>query len=266
MGVQRRRTRRIALAALLSCFALSAPFSAQAQQTGALCAEQTAKHERLNGIPKHLLDAISIVESGRWDSERRASIAWPWTVMAEGKGRFLPTKEAAIAEVRALKAKGVRNIDVGCMQINLHYHPDAFDNLEEAFDPAHNVAYAARFLKNLHASTGHWPTAASYYHSQTPELAARYREKLMAAWDAVTNTPGTFAALSAPPAETRIDPMLARIQEQRRLAAQQREERQRQLAADREETRKIAEAYRKARLAEYMLRKQERAARLEVKG
>src|SRR3546814_16620059 len=66
--------------------------------------------------------------------------------MAEDKGRFLPSKAAAIEEVRRLQARGIRNIDVGCLQVNLHYHPDAFASRETAFDPEANAAYAAAFL------------------------------------------------------------------------------------------------------------------------
>ena len=74
-------------------------------------------------------------ESGRWDAEAQASFAWPWTVTAEGRGRYLPSKAEALAEVRQLRARGLTNIDVGCMQVNLFYHPDAFDDLNQAFDP-----------------------------------------------------------------------------------------------------------------------------------
>jgi len=102
--------------------------------------------------------------------------------MAEGKGRYLPTKEAAIAEVEELRARGVRNIDVGCMQVNLMYHPEAFADLEEAFEPAANVAYAAAFLKDLRDNKGSWAKAVAHYHSATPERYIRYRTKVFAAW------------------------------------------------------------------------------------
>ncbi len=80
------------------------------------CARRTAQAERAHGLPNHLLNAISKVESGRWHAPSGAILAWPWTVTAGGKGRFLPSKKAAIAEVEHLRARGVRNIDVGCMQ------------------------------------------------------------------------------------------------------------------------------------------------------
>lgn len=218
-----------------------------------LCAAEAAIQERLYGIPTALLHSISIVESGRYDSRHKAVIAWPWTVMAEGQGRYFPTKAEAIAEVRKLKAQGVRNIDVGCMQVNLRHHPNAFANLDEAFDPAANVAYAARFLKGLFGATNHWPTAASYYHSQTPHLAAAYRERLMKVWNAPPGAAGTQVASarvkpvpSAPP--LRSVPGNAQVEEMRKAWRENAQ-------AARDEAARIAEAYRKARAEEYQLRR-----------
>ncbi len=145
------------------------------------CARLTAQAERAHGLPTHLLSAISKVESGRWHAASGAVLAWPWTVTAGGEGRFLPSKKAAIAEVERLRAAGVRNIDVGCMQVNLHYHPKAFASLEEAFDPRRNVAYATRFLRELKARWGSWTRAVGNYHSNTPALSGRYRVKVFRA-------------------------------------------------------------------------------------
>jgi len=102
--------------------------------------------------------------------------------MAEGEGRYFTRKAEAVAEVRALQRRGVTNIDVGCMQINLQHHPDAFANLEEAFDPTANTAYAARFLASLRGSAGSWLRAAAYYHSRTPERAKAYSDKVRRLW------------------------------------------------------------------------------------
>lgn len=148
------------------------------------CGVETARQEQRAAIPDHLLHAISLVESGRWDADHRVRFAWPWTVTGEGDGHFLPDKHSAVALVRQLQAKGVSNIDVGCMQVNLQAHPAAFRDLEQAFDPGANVAYAASFLVRLHDSTGSWPMAAAYYHSHTPVLAAAYETKVVEQWNA----------------------------------------------------------------------------------
>ncbi len=149
-----------------------------------LCSRHIAAAERAAALPRHLLAAIAKVESGRWSAEQEEKLAWPWTVMAEGKGRYLPTRTAAVAEVRALKARGIRNIDVGCMQVNLHYHPDAFASLDEAFDPARNAAYAARLLSRLRNEHRSWTKAIGLYHSKTPRFNGPYRLKVFRAWRA----------------------------------------------------------------------------------
>jgi soluble lytic murein transglycosylase-like protein len=148
------------------------------QKTWNSCAERTAAAERAAGMPTHLLTAVSKVESGRWHKESGEILAWPWTVTSGAEGRFLPSKAAAIAEVERLRAQGVTNIDVGCMQINLYHHPKAFESLEQAFDPERNVAYAIGFLRELRDRWGSWTRAVGNYHSNTPTLSGRYRAKV----------------------------------------------------------------------------------------
>lgn len=164
--------------ALGMAFALPALSAQKPQKTWESCAHRTAAAERAAGMPTHLLTAVSKVEAGRWRKDTGEILAWPWTVTSGGEGRFLPSKAAAIAEVERLRAKGVTNIDVGCMQINLHYHPKAFDSLEQAFDPDRNVAYAIGFLRELRARWGSWTRAVGNYHSNTPTLSGRYRVKV----------------------------------------------------------------------------------------
>ena len=149
------------------------------------CAVAIQFAETARKIPVHLLQAISLTESGRWSDHHDAFIAWPWTVMAEGKGRYLPSKEAALAEVRALQARGITNIDVGCMQVNLYYHGSNFASLEDAFDPIHNVAYATAFLLDLRKRRNSWTKAVQEYHSTNRDRQRHYQSKVMANWDAL---------------------------------------------------------------------------------
>jgi len=109
-------------------------------------------------------------------------VPWPWTINAEGQGSFYDSKAQVIAAVRALQARGVRSIDVGCMQVNLMHHPDAFASLDQAFDPSANATYAAYFLNELHTQTNDWARATGHYHSGTPDLAAAYQAKVASAW------------------------------------------------------------------------------------
>ncbi len=146
------------------------------------CHDETRLVEEISGVPAHLLTAIARTESGRALPGDRAVSAWPWTVMAEGRGRFLANKSEAIAEVERLRTRGVTNIDVGCMQVNLRYHGKAFISLEEAFDPLSNIAYAAAFLTDLRREAHSWRKAVGYYHSRDVKRSNSYRRKVMIFW------------------------------------------------------------------------------------
>jgi hypothetical protein len=170
---------------------LAAPVAAAAQAAApappgtsdwALCQSAIRATERATRIPAQLLGAIGLVESGRPDPAARSVLPWPWTINVGGQGHFFASKADAITAVQTLLAGGTRSIDVGCMQVNLLYHPDAFASLDLAFDPQANVAYAARFLGQLYGQTRNWPVAAAAYHSQTPELGADYERRVLAAW------------------------------------------------------------------------------------
>jgi hypothetical protein len=154
----------------------------------AACAAAIGVTERELGITRGLLPAIGLVESGH------GSGPWPWTIDVAGEDHFYDTKDQAVAAVRALQAHGVRSIDVGCVQVNLMHHPAAFASLDEAFDPASNVAYGGRFLRALYAELGNWPDAAAAYHSRTPEEAGPYLQRVLALWPAGRALGGVVAS------------------------------------------------------------------------
>ena len=160
----------------------------------AACAQAIAAASLAAGLPPGLLRAVATVESGR--TMRAPSIfrrdfaplaparrrPWPWTIDAGGVGRFFASRAAAIGAVRALRAQGVRRIDVGCLQVDLGDHPRAFASLRAAFDPAMNARWAAGFLLRLRAALGSWHAAIAAYHSRTPALGRPYRRLVTAAW------------------------------------------------------------------------------------
>lgn len=133
-------------------------------------------------IPSQLLRSIALVESGRPDPVTGRTVPWPWTINVAGTGYFFASAEDAVAAVRDFQAKGIKSIDVGCAQVNLLHHPAAFATLEQAFDPASNADYAARFLKSLYGGTRNWPLAAAAYHSRLAERGNDYARKVLALW------------------------------------------------------------------------------------
>jgi hypothetical protein len=169
--------------------AVATTASASPSNSADSCLAHIAKEEANQSLPPGLLEAIGIAESGRMSAQGKL-IPWPWTVNANGYGHFFDSKEEAIEFVQQLWAQGITVIDIGCMQVNLYFHPDAFESLETAFDPTTNIAYAAQFLKALHAETGDWDIATRYYHSRTPALGQLYAQR-------VTGRTGTFGAVAS---------------------------------------------------------------------
>jgi hypothetical protein len=133
-------------------------------------------------LPQGLLLAIARVESGRRDPASGSTIPWPWTINAEGVPMIFETRKDAVAAVERLRSQNIQSIDVGCMQVNLYHHPNAFNSLEEAFDPASNARYAAHFLRRLRDSAGDMDIAVGRYHSSTPGLSEAYRARVLSAW------------------------------------------------------------------------------------
>jgi soluble lytic murein transglycosylase-like protein len=141
-----------------------------------LCEASILAAEHHYGTPPGLLMTIAKVESGRADEAGHLT-PWPWTIDVDGAGAMFPTKEAAVAATEAAIKGGAQFVDIGCMQVDLAMHPDAFRTLAQGFDPAINADYGARFLRALHdgPAGGNWYVAVGLYHSATPELAAEYR-------------------------------------------------------------------------------------------
>ena len=135
-----------------------APPQSWAEQQSALCAAAVHDAEGKYSVPGGLLGTIAKVESGRPITAMADVRAWPWTIDADGHGYFFESKAAAVAWAKLGLARGVAFMDIGCMQVDLQMHPGAFRSIEEAFDPAANVDYGARYLQRLHDAdaNGNW--------------------------------------------------------------------------------------------------------------
>ncbi len=153
--------------------------SISAVQQSELCTNALRRAEQRYHIPTSLLQSIARAESGRPISSPNDIRPWPWSIDADGSGFFFDSKMAAIAWMRDQASQHIF-VDVGCMQVDLHYHSDAFASLDSAFDPEMNADYAARFLVALHngEAGGSWDVAVGLYHSHSAPLAAEYRDRV----------------------------------------------------------------------------------------
>ncbi|WP_338030154.1 transglycosylase SLT domain-containing protein [Gluconacetobacter tumulicola] len=175
----RRQACRVAVVAI--ALLLPARMALARPPEASLCIAATAQAERDLHVPDGFLNAMSRVESGKPGPDGTIS-AWPWTITAAGIGHYYSTRAKAVAAVEAFRQQGIQSIDVGCMQVNLQQHPDAFASLDMAFDPVTNALYAGRFLLQMYDKTGSWPRAAAAYHSQTPGIGTPYQWKVLEAW------------------------------------------------------------------------------------
>lgn len=151
---------------------LSVPASA-APSCASFAEEAAARH----GVPAKLMSAISLVET------QRNGRSWPWTLNEGGQGHYFATKGEALAYLEDAVARGVRNIDVGCMQLNFRWHAAGFTSLDAMLDPRANTNYAALFLTELKQRLGSWEEATKHYHSSDDQRGSNYRDKVVAAED-----------------------------------------------------------------------------------
>lgn len=159
------------------------------------CRSHIAAAEAKNGIPPRLLEAIATVESG----------INPWIINYQGRARSFHSKEAAAKAIRELQKKGVRSINIGCMQLHAPSHQRRFKSIEDMLEPANNISYAADLLKKLHRQHGSIEQAVKYYHSASPVHNTRYKAKIYRIWsrlkgtssDLPSATPSKFAPTGA---------------------------------------------------------------------
>ena len=167
----------------IACLLITNALRADIAHTQA-CLTCLQKAEKRFRIPKNLLRAIAEVETGRRITKGVIG-PWPWSVNVKGKSHVFKTKKQALHFVRRLSLQRVASVDVGCMQINLKHHPDAFASLDEAFDIEKNVHYAAKLLSGL-AIRGDgkkdWSKAVAFFHSRNPKHHVPYQQKVWRKW------------------------------------------------------------------------------------
>ncbi len=181
--------RTYSIVAVLAVSLLSTPVdafkSSSAQhvlETSGMCIKAFTRSERKYGIPKHLLMAVANTESGRYHPKLKRVVPWPWTLNIHGKGSYHNNYHDTVTAVKRAKQSGQRSIDVGCMQVNLKHHPEAFSSITEALDPSSNVDYAASFLRSNFDELGSWPKAIAAYHSRSPSRGSKYYAMVKKRW------------------------------------------------------------------------------------
>ena len=98
------------------------------------------------------------------------------------KSHHFKTKQEVLDRISYLSEIGKTNFDIGCMQINYHWHSKNFTSVEEMLDIAGNVRYAASFIHGLYKTHGTWQAAVRHYHSYEPSIHKQYSKKIALVW------------------------------------------------------------------------------------
>ncbi|GJD74435.1 transglycosylase SLT domain-containing protein [Methylobacterium goesingense] len=124
-----------------------------------ICEREMAGASARHGVPLGVLYAVGLTESGK-----RGSLQ-PYAMNIQGRAYFGTSASDVVGQLAQARASGIKLVDLGCMQINHHYHREKFASLEAMIDPRQNVEYATLFLKQLKAREGSWTLAVARYHA-----------------------------------------------------------------------------------------------------
>lgn len=157
----------LAVLAVMSTFSASLASAAEDQKT---CEQHLAAISQSEGVPLGVLYAVGLTESGK------KGTLHPYALNIEGTTVFTQNRKEALAAFQDARSKGKKLIDLGCMQVNYHYHGKQFASVSQMMEPESNIIYAARFLKALRKSEGSWTAAVARYHasSKVPKEQKRY--------------------------------------------------------------------------------------------
>nr|WP_257316353.1 lytic transglycosylase domain-containing protein [Shinella pollutisoli] len=141
-----------------SLCALAASISDGRASTG-VCEREILSAAAKYNVPAGILYSVGLTETGKKGSLQ------PYAMNIEGKAFFGRDRQETLQVFQAARARGAKLIDLGCMQINHHFHGDQFTSPAEMLDPRKNVEYAAAFLARLHARHETWTMAVARYHA-----------------------------------------------------------------------------------------------------
>ncbi len=133
------------------------------------CEREIARAAVRYDIPLAVFYAVGLNETG-WKGRLQ-----PFSMNIDGRAVSSATLSDALVRFRKAKAAGARMIDIGCMQINHHYHAEHFASLEAMFDPAQNIDYSARFLRELKQRERTWTMAVARYNAGPDNNPAQKR-------------------------------------------------------------------------------------------
>ncbi|MBY0339328.1 MAG: transglycosylase [Acetobacteraceae bacterium] len=143
---------------------------AASQQTSprAACLAATTRAEQVHGLPRGLLTAVALAESG----------LHAYALNVGGRAHFPHTQEEARAILASAPPR--RSVMAGCVQVNARVHAR---NSDWPLDPMMSADWAGGMMARWAAETGSWAEALRRWHGGSPSSTRRLVCKVRAKMD-----------------------------------------------------------------------------------
>ena len=153
----------------------SAAFTSRLQNT--LWWQVANRHQ----LDPYVLYAVALIESAKGSTKNQVT-PWPWALNKSGKSIIPASQQEARSLLTKTLTEGNRNIDVGLMQINLHWHGHRVDKPEQLLDPVTNLQIGALVLAEaIRSVPNDLVLGIGRYHSwQNMSAAVAYGRKVLA--------------------------------------------------------------------------------------
>ncbi len=149
-----------------------------------------AKAGKRYSLPPALLYSVALVESATGRNTGLVS-PWPWTLRGPRTSYYAPSKQSAVAALQQYRQQYGDAIDVGLMQINLHWHRKRLASVNQLLDPEINIMLGAQLLsESLHSSPRDVVLGIGRYHHWADETRARrYGQRVLAVFHEINKLP-----------------------------------------------------------------------------
>ena len=137
-------------------------------------------------LDPYILYAVALIESAKGSSLNNVR-PWPWSINKSGKSIIPDSQQEAQTILSKTLAEGSRNIDVGLMQINLHWQGHRVDKPEQLLNPVTNLQIGALVLAEaIQSVPNDLVLGIGRYHSwQNVNAAIAYGRKVLAVADQI---------------------------------------------------------------------------------
>jgi len=151
----------------------------------------------LHNLDPVVLYAVALQESRRIRPDGNVR-PWPWTLHAKGHGAmYFDTYDDALEKLIELIDSGVKNVDIGMMQIswgaNGHLLPDPAKILQ----PQNNITLGAAILRReLDQQNGDLRQAIARYHTPSTARGNKYAQSVLTILQNLRELRGFSASLA----------------------------------------------------------------------